>query len=70
MLHLSKRKSCSNNRSQFNLRVVTNVVHNVYTTPIHEYHDRALLAFIELCGEKAPLTNSQQAAMQRGNLLA
>ena len=38
------------------LRVVTNVVHNVHTTPIHENHDRALLAFIQLCGVKAPLT--------------
>ena len=35
------------------LRVVTNVVHNVHTTPIHENHDRALLAFIQLCGVKS-----------------
>ncbi len=39
------------------LRVVTNVVHNVHTTSIHEIHDRALLAFIQLCRVKAPLTS-------------
>jgi hypothetical protein len=38
------------------LRVVTNVVHNVHTTSIHENYDRALLTVIQLCGVKAPLT--------------
>jgi hypothetical protein len=38
------------------LRVVTNVVHNVHTIPIRENHDRALLEFFQLRGVKAPLT--------------
>jgi hypothetical protein len=42
-----------------NLRVVTNVVHNVHSIPIHENHDRAPLAFITLCGIKAPLTSNR-----------
>ena len=39
-----------------NLRVVTNVDHNVHTILDPKNRDRALLAVTQLCGVKAPLT--------------
>ena len=41
-----------------NLRVVTNVDHNVHTILDPKNRDRALLAVTQLCGVKAPLTFS------------
>jgi hypothetical protein len=38
------------------LRVVTNVVHNVHTIHDPKNHDRAPIPLIQLCGAKAPLT--------------
>jgi hypothetical protein len=38
------------------LRVVTNVDHNVHTIHDPKNHDRGPLAFTQLCGVKAPLT--------------
>ena len=40
-----------------NLRVVTNVDHNVHTILDPKNRDRALLAVTQLCGVKAPLTD-------------
>ena len=50
----------------FVVGVVTDVVHNVHTIPIRENSDRALLAFFQLCGVKAPLTEDAGT----GHLLA
>jgi hypothetical protein len=38
------------------LRVVTNVVHNLHTIHDPKNHDRAPIPLIQLCGVKAPLT--------------
>ena len=48
-----------------NLRVVTNVDHNVHTILDPKNRDRALLAVTQLCGVKAPLTVKQRRAALR-----
>ena len=41
------------------LRVFTNVDHNVHTIHDPKNHDRALIAFTQLCGVRAPLTENR-----------
>ena len=47
------------------LRVVTNVDHNVHTILDPKNHDRALLAVTQLCGVKAPLTFDRRNAFDK-----